>query len=97
MSYSYTVQGEHPVTMRELKYSQYYYHTSTNTYYGLVLCLIFQPADESYLGYLLSHVVLGKRWRVIVVKMLITHVVVPLVKVDCIILIPIWGPGISER
>ena len=48
----------------------------------MVLSSEFHAAGESYL---LSHVILGKRWCIIVVEMLVTHVVVPLIKVDGII------------
>ena len=47
--------------------------------------------------YLLPHIILGKRRSIIVIVMLVSHVVVSLIKVDCVVLISIWGSGISQR
>ena len=47
--------------------------------------------------YLLPHIILEQRRSIIVIVMLVSHVVVSLIKVDCVVLISIWGSGISQR
>jgi len=63
----------------------------------VVIILIHCPWAASSYNQGVPHIILGKRRSIIVIVMLVSHVVVSLIKVDCVVLISIWGSGISQR